>query len=98
MGLIAGIVKVFLLSSGTRSLKDDPSLEDVRVRRREYDRMDRQMVLGDPLKLDLALERLAFLQTHRFDRCPLYDAYVEWTDEDWETYRRTHPVPPRSLR
>jgi hypothetical protein len=98
MGLIAGIVKVFLLSSGTRSLKDDPSLEDVRVRRHEYDRMDGQLILGDLLKRDLALERLTFLQTHRFDRCPLYDAYVEWTDEDWETYRRTHPVPPRSLR
>ena len=96
MEFILSVFKFFTFSSGFVSTRDDPDLEWVRARRREYDRMRSEV--ENPLLTQLGVERDQFLITQNPNNCPLFDKHVDWTKAQWETYRRLNPAPPRSLR
>lgn len=97
MEFILSVFKFFTFSSGFVSTSS-PDGAWKRERVRQYERMYGYLEVGHPLRLALSLEALAFRQTEDASQCPLFDKHVDWTNDQWETYRRLNPAPPRSLR
>lgn len=98
MEFILSVFKFFTFSSGFVPL-NKPGYEAINTQRDHYERMFREMAeVGDPLKSAMITEFTAFCYSHDFSQCPLFDAHVNWTKEQWKTYRALNPVPPRSLR